>query len=214
MASAFDPTNGSDSAHLAGAMLRNYPPVVSAFPVWVTARTYQLLELAAQIAADVPGDAEAVAAIQALGDSPKERMSAAAVILRDGFACEHRNYLRAARLLQAATDGGTPEPPTRDEEALFRTVDSLEALPPDEAFAALASEVPALRDLEQQVVTSLSEPGWDARNADDRAHEIVDSLGRLVGPGAPGGSPLIRSHTAFGHARVYLIGKAGLLSDD
>jgi hypothetical protein len=182
--------------------------------VQVTERTYQLREIVARIAADVAGDAEAVAAIQALGDRPKEWKRAAALIRADGFACEHRNYLRAARLLQAAADGGTPVPPTSDEEALFRAVDSLEALPPDGVFAMLASEVPALRDLEQQVVTSLSEPGWNDRDADDRVHEIVDKLARLVGPRAPGGSPLIRSHTAFGHARVYLVGKAGLLSDD
>jgi hypothetical protein len=78
----------------------------------------------------------------------------------------------------------------------------------------LASEAPALRDLEQQVVTLLSEPGWEDREPGDRVIEIIDSLARLVGPRASGGSPFIRSHTAFGHARVYLVGRAGLLGDD
>ncbi len=181
---------------------------------WGSERIYRLRELAVQIATDVPGDAEAVAAIQALGGRPKDWRRAAAVIRADGFAREHRNDLRAARLLQAAANRGTPAPPSRDEEALLRAVDSLEALPPDEAFAVLASEVPALRDLEQQIVTSLSEPGWNDRDAYERADEIVDNLSRLVGPRAPAGSSLIQSHTAFGHARVYLVGKAGLLSED
>jgi len=155
-----------------------------------------------------------VAAIHALGDSAKEQRRAAALIRADGFACEHRNYMRGARLLQAAADGGTPEPPAGGEEAFFQAVDSLEALPPDEAFAMLASEAPALRDLEHQVAASPSEPGLDDKDAGDRAGEIIEDLARLVGPHAAGGSPLIRSHTAFGHARVYLVGKAGLLSDD
>jgi hypothetical protein len=101
-----------------------------------------------------------------------------------------------------------------DEEALFRAVEGLEALPQDEAFAVLAAEVPFLRELERQVVASVSKPGWEDRDADERVDEILHDLAQLVGPQAPGGSPLIRSHTAFGHARVYLVGKAGLLLDD
>jgi hypothetical protein len=174
----------------------------------------KLRGLAVQIAAEIPGDAEAIAAIRAAGGKPKQWKIAAAEIRGSGYAREHRNYLRAARLLKAAADGGAPVPPSRDEEALFQAVDGLEALPEDEAFAVLASEVPALRTLEHQVVMSPSEPGRENRDADDRVHEIVEELAQLVGPRAPGGSPLIRSHTAFDHARVHLLGKAGLLADD
>jgi hypothetical protein len=147
-------------------------------------------------------------------DAVIDQIRAAAEIRGNGYAREHGNYLRAARLLNAAADGGAPIPPSRDEEALFQAVDGLEALPEHDAFAVLASEVPSLRMLEHQVVMSSSEPGWQDRDADDRVHEIVEALAQLVGRRAPGGSPLIRSHTAFGHARVHLLGKAGLLADD
>jgi hypothetical protein len=185
-------------------------------PEWYfsTGRVDELRDLAIRIAAETPDDAEAVAAIRAADGKPKQWKRAAAWIRGDGYAREHRNCLRAARLLKAAAEGGTPEPPSRDEEALFQAVDDLEALPPDEAFAALASEVPALRALEDWIVTLRSEPGWEERDADDRVHGIVEKLAQLVGPGAPGGSPLRRSHTAFGYARVHLVGKAGLLLDD
>lgn len=179
-----------------------------------TRRTDELQDLAVRVAAEIARDADAVAAIRAAGGKPKQWKRAAAWIRSNGYAREHRNYLRAARLLTAAAEGGSPVTPSKDEEALFQAVDRLEALPPDEAFAALASEVPALRELEHRVVTSRSEPGWEDRDADDRVHEIVEELARLAGPRAPGGSPLIRSHTALGHARVYLVGKAGLLDDD
>jgi hypothetical protein len=179
-----------------------------------TKRTDELRDRAVQIVAEIPGDAEAVAAIRAGGGKPKQWKRAAAEIRGDDYMREHRDYLRAARLLKAAADGGAPVPPTGEEEALFRAVEGLEALPPEEAFAALASEVPALRALEYQVVTSASEPGREDRDAGDRVHEIVEELARLAGPRAPAGSPLIRSHTAFGHARVHLLGKAGLLLDD
>ena len=174
----------------------------------------ELRDLAVQVAAEIPGDAEAVAAIRAAGGKPKQWKRAAAWLRGDDYAREHRYYLRAARLLKAAADGSAPVAASSDEEALFRAVDDLEALSVEDAFAALAAEVPALRALEHRVVTSLSEPGWEDRDEDDRRAEILDDLAPLVGPRAPEGSPLIRSHTAFDHARVYLLGKAGLLDDE
>lgn len=145
-----------------------------------TSRIDELRDFAVQVAAEIPSDTEAVAAIRAAGGKPKQWKRAAAVIRGDDYDREHRNILRAARLLKAAAEGGTPVPPSEEEETLFRAVDGLEALPPDEAFAELASEVPALRALEHQVVTSLSEPRWTDRDADDRRHGIVEELARLV----------------------------------
>lgn len=179
-----------------------------------TSRTDELRDLAVEVAAGIPGDAEAVAAIRAAGGKPKQWKRAAASIRGDGYAREHRDYLRAARLLKAAADGGMPVAASSDEEALFRAVDNLEALSIGDAFAALATEVPALRALEHQVVTLLSEPGWEDRDEDDRRTEILDNLAQLVGPRAPEGSPLIGSHTAFDRARIYLLGKAGLVDED
>jgi hypothetical protein len=179
-----------------------------------TPQTDELRDLAVRVAAEIPGDAEAVAAIRAGGGKPKEWKRAAASIRGDDYAREHRNHVRAARLLKAAADGGMPVAASSDEEALFRAVDTLEALSIEDAFAALAAEAPALRALEHQVVTSLSEPGWDDRDEDDRRAEIFHNLVPLVGPRAPQGSALFRSLTAFEHARVYLLGKAGLLDDE
>jgi hypothetical protein len=182
-------------------------------PKWIVAngRTFELRDHAVRVAGEISADAEAIAAIRAAGGKPKDLKIAAAWIRANGYDREHRNSLRAARLLKAAADGGTPTPPSIDEEALFRAVDSLEDLPLDEAFALLVSEVPALRGLERQVVTWLSVPGWENRDARERVREILDELSQLVGPRAPGGSSLIRSNTAFDTARRYLLGKAGLL---
>jgi len=187
-------------------------------PIWIAAdypRSAQLQDLAVRVAAEIPDDAEAVAAIRASADGRRKDWKAAAAWMRSSsYTWEHRNDLRAARLLKAAADGGSPVPPSADQEAMFRAVERLEAVPFAEAFAMLASEAPALMTLEHQVVSSLSEPGWADRGADDRVHEIVDELAQLVGPRASGGSPLIQSETAFRIARVHLVGKARLLIDD
>ncbi len=182
-------------------------------PKWVlaTARTDELRDLAVRVATEVPSDAAAVAAIRAAGGKPKQLKVAAAWIRANGYAREHRNYLRAARLLTAAADGSSPITASADEEALFHAVDSLEALTREDAFAALASEVPALTELEHQIVISLSVPGWQDRDANERVTEILGDLAQLVGPQAPDGSQLIRSHVAFERVRVYLLDKAGLL---
>jgi hypothetical protein len=78
----------------------------------------------------------------------------------------------------------------------------------------LAAEVPALRELEQQVIASRSAPGWEDRDADDRVGEILRGLGRLAGPQAPAGSLFVRSEAAHRCARVHLLGTAGLLRED
>jgi hypothetical protein len=78
------------------------------------------------------------------------------------------------------------------------------------------SECLADRDPQRRLqvrVTGVSGQVRD-RDARERGTEILDNLALLVGPRAPEGSPLIRSITAFGHARVYLLGKAGVLMDD
>ncbi len=183
-----------------------YPIVVP-----VDGMSDQLRVLAVRVAADIPDDAEAVTAIRAAGGKSKNWKIAAASMRADGYTREHRTHLRAARLLKAAADDGLPVPPSSEEEALFRAVESLEALPLEDAFAVLASEVPGLRALEQQVVSSLSGPGWQDRDADERVLEIMRSAALLAGPKRPDGSPLIRSHAARERASVYLLGKAGLL---
>lgn len=176
-------------------------------------RAEQLAGAAVQIAADVPDDAEAVAAVKAAG-KPEACKRAAGLIRRNRYRYEHRNGRRAVRLLEAAADGGPPVTAGSDEEALFRAVDDLEARPAEDAFAVLAAEVPALRELEQQVIASRSAPGWEDRDADDRVREILGSLDRLIGPEAPAGSPLIRSEAAHRRARAHLLGIASLLLED
>lgn len=185
-------------------------------PTWTSGnhRTRGLIRLALQVAADIPDDADAVAAISAAGGDPTDLKRAAASIRADRYRYEHRVDRRAARLLQAVAEGGPLVTASSDEEALFQGVDNLEALPIEDAFAVLAEEVPALRKLEHQVITARSTPGWEDRDEDDRADEILERLNRLTGPQAPEGSPLIRSEVANGHARVYLLGKAGLLIDE
>ena len=183
-----------------------YPVVVP-----VDGMSDQLRVLAVQVAADIPDDAAAVTAIRAAGGKSRNWKIAAASMRADGYTHEHRTHLRAARLLAAAADDGLPVPPSSEEEALFKAVENLEALPLDDAFAVLASEVPALRALEQQVVSSLSAPGWQDRDADERVLEIMRSTAPLTGPKRPDGSPLVRSHAARARASVYLLGKAGLL---
>lgn len=178
------------------------------------ARADQLIDVAVQVAADVPDDAEAVGAVKAAGGKPKAYKLAAEMARRDRYHYEHRNGRRAARLLAAVADGGPPVRASSEEEALFRAVDNIEALPVEDAFAALAAEVPALRELEQQVIASRSAPGWEDRDADDRVREILANLDRLVGPQAPAGSLFIRSAAARDRARVHLLGTAGLLRED
>jgi hypothetical protein len=168
--------------------------------------------LALQVAAEIPDDGEAVAVIQAGGGKPRDWKLAASHLRSQDYTWEHRTHLRAARLLQAASGGGPPIPPTDDQEALFRAVKRLEAVSLGEAFAILASEVPALGVLEQQVVTARSEPDWQERDARDRRREIRAQLAQLVGPRASAGSPLIRSDAALSAARAHVMGKAGLLS--
>jgi hypothetical protein len=186
-------------------------------PKWILGdypRTDELQRLAVQVAADTPDDAEAVAAIRAGGGKPKEWKIAAAQMRQNDSTWEDRCRLRTARLLAAAADDGPPLPPTAQQEALFRAVEGIEAVPLAEAFAMLASEVPALSALEQQVVASLSEPGWHDRDADDRRAAISEQVAQLVGPEVPTGSPLIRSHAAYYHACGYLLRKASLLEED
>jgi hypothetical protein len=184
-------------------------------PRWVMGDLPDVQEqLALRVAAEMPDDAEAVAAIRAGGGKPRAWRRAAAWMRSSDYTWEHRTHLRAARLLKAAADGGPPVRPTAEQEALFRAVETLEAAPPSDAFAILVSEVPALSALEQRVIASLSEPESQDRGADDRRHEILGELAQLVGPRALSGSPLIRSFMASECARVYLLGKAGLLSDD
>jgi hypothetical protein len=183
-----------------------YPVVVP-----VDGMSEQLRLLAVQVAADIPDDAAAVTAIRAAGGKSKNWKIAAASMRADGYTREHRIHLRAARLLAAAADDGLPVPPSSEEEALFKVVESLEALSLDDAFAVLAVEVPALRALEQQVVCSLSAPTGQDAVADERVLEILRSAALLVGPKRPDGSPLVRSHAARDRASVYLLGKAGLL---
>jgi hypothetical protein len=177
-------------------------------------RTYQLRGIAVRIAEHISDDGEAVSAIKAGGGNQKDWKRAAALILADGHDREHREYVRAARLLRAAADDGPPVTASSEDEALFQAVERLEALPVASAFAVLAAEAPALRELEQQVITSSSTPARQGSTADDRVDEILDDLAQVVGPQAPAGSPLIRSQTAFGYGRAYLLGKAGLLISD
>jgi hypothetical protein len=171
-------------------------------------------QLALRVAADIPDDAEAVAAIRAGGGKPRVWRHAAAWLRSWDNTWEHRTDLRAARLLRAAADGGSPVPFTAEQEALIQAVERLEALPLNQAFAVLAAEVPALKDLEQQVAASLAERTWLERTADERVDEILGEAAQLVGPDASAGSPLVRSRTAFTTAQEYLLGKAGLLADD
>jgi hypothetical protein len=171
-------------------------------------------DVAGQVAADVPDDAEAVAAIKAAGGTAQDYRNAAELFRRNRYRYEHRDGRRAARLLTAAADGGLPVRASSEEEALFRAVDNLEAVPAEDRFAVLAAEVPALRELEDRIIGSRSAPGWEDRDADDRRHEISGSLGQLVGPQASDGSPLIRSAVAYQHARVHLLGIADLLLED
>lgn len=177
-------------------------------------RTEQLVILADRVATEISEDTEAIAAIRAVGGKPKDWKIAAAWIRSSPYAWEHRNRLRAARLLKAAADGDLPVPATSEQEALFRAVENFEAVPLTEGFAMLASEVPALNALEQRISASASEREWQDRDVGERIYEILGELSQLVGPQAPEGSPFIRSHAAFGCARVHLLGKAGLLNDD
>jgi hypothetical protein len=184
-------------------------------PKWIMGdlRADEQEQLALRVAAEVPDDAEAVAAIRAGGGKRRVLRQAAAWMRSKDSTWDYRARLRAARLLKAAADGGSPVPFTAEQEARFRAVERLEALPPDEAFAVLAAEVPDLRALEHKVASSVSEPGWQDRDAAERVREVCDELAQLVGKSAAG-SPLVRSAAAFGRARVYLLRKAGLLADD
>jgi hypothetical protein len=172
------------------------------------------VRLAIQVAADVPDDSEAVAAVKAANGKPTDYKRAVEMISADRYRFDHRDDRRAARLLAVAAYGGPLVTASSDEEALFRAVDNIETLPIDSAFAVLASEVPALRDLENHVITSRSAPGWEDRDADDRVEEILGNLDRLVGPDAPTGSLFIRSTVAHHYARIHLLGTAGLLRED
>lgn len=184
-------------------------------PTWTrwTKEAGQLVRLAVRVAADVPDDGEAVAAVTAAGGRPRDYKRAAALIRSDRYRYEHRDRRRAARLLAAAAGDAPVVTASSDEEALFRGVDRLEALSVEDAFAVLAAEAPTLRELEQQVITSRAAPGWEDRDDDERVGEILGNLARLVGPQAPEGSLFIRSQVAFGYARVHLVGTAGLLRD-
>jgi hypothetical protein len=202
--------------------------VVSKFPKseWASAvsvfmlvrrvrRTDQLAHAAVQVAAEVPDDSQAVAAIKAVGGKSKSYKLAAEYLRRDRYRYEHRNGRRAVRLLEAVADGSGPPAVARGEdESLFRAVDDLEAHPAEEAFAMLAEEVPALWELERQLAESRSAEGWVDRDADPLVRGILGSLDRLVGPEAPRGSPLVRSATAHRCARVHLLGTVGLLLED
>ncbi len=99
--------------------------------------------LAVRVAADIPDDAEAVPAIRAAGGKSKNWKIAAASMRADGYTrvstvptCGRPAFFKAA------ADDGLPVPLSSEEEALFRAVESLEALPLEDAFAVLASEVP------------------------------------------------------------------------
>jgi hypothetical protein len=177
-------------------------------------RASPLAKLAFQVAADIPDDGEALAAIRAAGARPRDLKQAAAMFRDQGYAFDHRINRRAARLLEAVAGGGPLVTASAEEEALFRAVESIEALSIEDAFAVLAAEVPALRDLEQQVTTSRAMPGWEDNDPDHRIDEILASLDQLVGPQAPAGSLFIRSEVAHGYARVYLLSKADLIIED
>ena len=187
-------------------------------PKWIAAgypRDEQLEELAVKVATDIPDDAEAVAAIRsAASGKPKEWKVVAAWMRSKDYTWEHRNWLRAARLLKAAADGDQPVQHGADQEALFSVVERLETVPLAEAFAMLASEVPALSALEQEILTMRSRPGWQDTNAADHRKQIRNDVGQLVGPQASSGSPLIRSNTALYHALGYLSRRVGLLEED
>jgi len=181
-------------------------------PTWILAdfRTDELEGLAVQVAAEIPDDAEAVAAIRAGDGKPKEWKVAAASMRSHARTWEDRTRLRAARLLKAAADGGLPVPPDADQEALFQAVDRLKALPLDEAFAVLASEVSALGALERKLVTLRSEPSWQNMDARLRWREIFHEVRQLVGPLAPAGSPLIRTEEALSVVLVLAKRTAGV----
>jgi hypothetical protein len=184
-------------------------------PTWIhrTRQADQLALLAIQMATDAPDDSQAIAAVKAAGRKPKDFKRAATLIRADRYRYDRRTDRRAARLLTAA--GGGPLVTTSSEEdALFRGVDRLEALPVEDAFAALATEVPALQELEHQILTSRFAPDWEDRDIDDRMDEILDNLDQLAGPRAAEGSPLIRSEVALAYARVHLLGKAVPLLED
>jgi hypothetical protein len=186
-------------------------------PTWIAAdypRTEDLKQLAVRVASEVPDDADAVAAIRAAGGKPKEWKIAAAWMRQSPYVWEHRTSLRAARLLKAAADGNPPVPPSTEQDALFAAVERLESVPLAGAFAMLAEEVRALSELERQVVTLHSRPGWQDTDADARRKEIRAQLAELVGPRAPEASPLIRSQAASDHASGHLLRIAGLLSED
>jgi hypothetical protein len=186
-------------------------------PKWIMGdypRTEQLLNVALRVAAEIPDDAHAVAAIRAEGGKPREWKIAAAWMRQHNYTWENRNRLRAARLLKAVADGGQPVPPTAEQESLFRAVEAIEAVPLAQAYAMLAAEAPALSTLEHQVAASLREPEWQNRNADDRRQEISGQVAQAVGPDVLSGSLLIRSHAAYHHACGYLLRHAGLLEED
>jgi hypothetical protein len=186
-------------------------------PKWIMAdvpRTDQLKRVALQVAAEIHDDADAVTAIRGTGGKPKELRVAAAFMRSESFTWEHRKDLRAARLLKAAADGGSPVPPSSDQEALFLAVERLEALSLEEAIASLAVAVPSLRALEQQIDMWLSEPEWADRDADDRVASILGELAQIIGPRASTGSALTQSTAAFDIAHAYLLSKADLLIDD
>jgi hypothetical protein len=199
----------------AGTLFRH---VDSEHPKWIMAdwpRTDELKQLGLRVAAETPDDTEAVAAIRAAGAKPRECRLAAAWMRSSEYTWEHRNHLRAARLLRATADRSTRlPPPTAMQEALFRDVERLEALPPDQAYALLAAEAPALTTLQNQIVARLSEPDWQDIDRSERVREILGRARQFVGPQAAAGSPLIRSDAASRCAGVHLLGKADLLSAD
>ena len=163
-------------------------------------------------------DDEAVTELVALAQGRKQDLENAERFSRqEARHAEDENFNRANRLLLAAVNGASVQPPSPQAKELFEIVERFHALPKASAWDLLVSREPRLAELESEtrrgaltravpaigksrspVLQSL------AREQVLAASELGDRLRELVGPRAPATDPLITSRAAFASALAHL----------
>lgn len=187
--------------------------------VWHTERSSGLRRLAVDLAAAGRDDADAVAVLaRAAGRHTKELRRAAATIRAECPVDEDSDSNRAGRLLVAAATGRPVEPLTAGQRAWFRQVRELADLSPDEGFAVLAAEEPALIGLEAEVRDLATRPGPadpGARDGGRSETPVADMVSaRLQDIAGCTSSPLVRTRAARDVAGAHLLAVAGQAPGD
>ena len=160
-------------------------------------------------------DARAVAELVALAGDSKRTLENAERFSRQGARhCEDPMFNRAHRLLVAAMNGTSVEPPSAETKRTFKIVKEFRTLTAAEKWERLVSSEPRLSELESETrrgtfsrrVPDLGSDGLRSLTRERvlEGSELGDRLRELVGPLAPARDPLVRSRDAFASAITHL----------